>query len=296
VTVLETIQRSAEFLARKGVESPRLNAELLLAHVLGMPRMQLYLNFERALTAAEVEAMRHAVQRRGHREPVQHIIGTTSFCGLELAVNRHVLIPRPETELLAECGWKYLAGVPPAAATALDWGTGCGCLAIALAAHCPAARVLAVDISPEALEVARQNVARHALAARVQLALGDGFAAVPRQMRFALIVSNPPYIPSAEIQTLAPEVRQFDPPAALDGGPDGLEFIRRLASQAGEFLSAEGRLMMEFGDGQADAAAQLFSAPPWTIEAIRTDDNHRPRFIVAQYGRAANAERASSDD
>lgn len=284
MTVLETIQRSAEFLARKGVDSPRLNAELLLAHVLGMPRMQLYLNFERALNATELDAMRLAVQRRGRREPVQHIVGTTSFCGLELAVNRHALIPRPETELMAECGWQFLSRLSPAQAHALDWGTGSGCLAIALAKHCPAARVLAVDISPEALEVARQNVARHGLADRVQLALSDGFAAVPQDARFALIVSNPPYIPSAELQTLAPEVREFDPTVALDGGSDGLVHIRRLANEAGAFLSPGGRLMVEFGDGQADAVSTLFAQLRWEVETVGEDYNHRPRFLVARRG------------
>src|SRR5215471_13499273 len=160
MTVLEVIQRSTEFLARKGVDSPRLQTELLLAHVLKLPRLELYLNFQRALSTAEMEALRHLVQRRGHREPLQHIIGTTEFCGLELAVNRHALIPRPETEMLAELGWQYLAQLSAQdnqAPTALDFGTGSGCLAIALAVHCPAVQVYALDFSAEALELARQN-------------------------------------------------------------------------------------------------------------------------------------------
>jgi release factor glutamine methyltransferase len=135
MTVLEAIQKSAEFLGKKGVESPRLQAELLLAHLLKVPRMKLYLNFERALSPAETDALRQLVKRRGAREPLQHIVGTTSFCGYEMAVNRHALVPRPETELLAQEGWKFLqeraaAGRSP---TVLDFGTGTGCLAIALA-------------------------------------------------------------------------------------------------------------------------------------------------------------------
>ena len=142
MTVLEAIQRSTEFLARKGVDSPRLQTELLLAHLLQRPRMQLYLNFERSLTPPEVETFRELVKRRGQREPLQHILGSTSFCGLEIAVNRNVLIPRPETELLAERGWTFLNRLSTLnpQPTALDFGTGSGCLAIALAHHCPAAR------------------------------------------------------------------------------------------------------------------------------------------------------------
>src|SRR5215469_6893122 len=145
MTVLEGIQKSAEFLAKKGVESPRLQAELLLAHVLKLPRMKLYLNFERALNEPETDAFRELVKRRSQREPLQHIIGSTSFCGFEIAVSRHALVPRPETEILAELGWTALGPLP--SATALDLGTGTGCIAIALAAKCPDARLVATDIS-----------------------------------------------------------------------------------------------------------------------------------------------------
>src|SRR2546427_12949609 len=134
MTVLEIIQRSTDFLARKGVDSPRLQTELLLAHLLKLPRMQLYLNFERGLSETEVEPFRELIRRRGQREPLQHIIGSTSFCGLEIAVNRQVLIPRPETELLAERGWQFLNALSkshPEELMAFDWGTGSGCLAIA---------------------------------------------------------------------------------------------------------------------------------------------------------------------
>src|ERR1051325_7530406 len=157
MTVLEVIQRSTEFLAKKGVDSPRLQTELLLAHLLKLPRMQLYLNFERALSPVELDSLRDLVKRRGAREPLQHLVGSTSFCGLEIAVNRDVLIPRPETEQLAERAWRFLGGLRPEACTALDFGTGSGCVAIALAVKCPPARVIAVDLSEAALKVARQN-------------------------------------------------------------------------------------------------------------------------------------------
>src|SRR6185312_14634278 len=151
MTVLEGIQKSAEFLAKKDVDSPRLQAELLLAHVLKLPRMKLYLNFERALTEPETSAFRDLVKRRSQREPLQHITGSTSFCGLEIAVNRHVLVPRPETELLAEAGWTFLSTLHSQPSTALDFGTGSGCIAIALAAKCPTAHIIALDVSKQAL-------------------------------------------------------------------------------------------------------------------------------------------------
>lgn len=283
VTVLEAIQRSTEFLDRKGVDSPRLQAELLVAHVLQMPRMKLYLNFARALAAGEVEGCRELVRRRGTREPLQHILGTAVFCGLELEVNRAVLIPRPETESLAELGWQFLnhrvAGDRAAAVEALDFGTGSGCLAITLAVKCPAARVMALDVSAEALSVAGRNVARHGVGDRVECIEGDGLAAVPAERRFDLIISNPPYIPSAEIAGLQPEVRDFDPRLALDGGADGLESYRLLARDAGSLLRTGGHMMLEIGDGQAEALCALFTEAGWTVEAVHNDLHRRPRIL-----------------
>ena len=284
VTVLEAIQRSTDFLGRKGVDSPRLQTELLLAHLLKQPRMRLYLEFERVLTPAEVDAFRELIKRRGQREPLQHIVGSTSFCGLEIAVNRDVLIPRPETELLAERGWTFLNQLstinsPPS--TALEFGTGSGCVAIALACKCPAAEIYAIDISAEALVLARQNAARHVVAGRIQFLHGDGFAAAPEGVRFDLIISNPPYIPTGEIASLQPEVREHDPRRALDGGSDGLDYGRRLAAEGAPFLKPHGRLMLEFGDGQAERLRQVFQEQKWIVEAIEEDYNHRSRIMVA---------------
>jgi len=285
VTVLEAIQRSAEFLAKKGVDSPRLQAELLLAHLLQLPRMRLYLSFERVLAAGEVEALRGFITRRGRREPLQHIIGSVSFCGRELAVNRQALIPRPETELLAERGWMFLrqcAPVPPRPVTALDFGTGSGGVAIVLACQCPAAEITAVDISSAALALARENAARHGVAARLRLLPGDGFAALPPDAVFDLIISNPPYVPSGDIDRLQPEVRDYDPRAALDGGADGLDFGRRLAAEAARWLRPAGRLMVEFGDGQAERLRAIYAAQNWVVEEIVADYTQRPRILIAR--------------
>jgi len=282
VTVLEAIQKSTDFLGKKNVESPRLQTELLLAHLLKMPRMKLYLNFDRVLTSAETDALREFVKRRGLREPLQHIVGFTSFCGLDLAVNRHALVPRPETELLAELGWQWLLENPRSTeTTALDFGTGTGCIAIALAAKCPGARIFALDVSAAALALARQNAAKHNVADRVQFVHGDGFDALPAA-QFDLITSNPPYIATAEIETLDPEVRDFDPRAALDGGGDGLVFYRLIAARAKPFLKPNGKIMLEFGDGQADAIRAIFEAEKWIVEAVKADYSQRARIIIAR--------------
>ena len=282
MTVLEAIQKSTEFLGKKNVESPRLQTELLLAHVLQMPRMKLYLNFDRALNAAETDALREFVKRRGQLEPLQHIVGTASFCGLEIAVNRHALIPRPETEMLAELGWKFLATLNLPPATALDFGTGTGCIAIALAAKNPNAKITALDISSAALALAKENAARNKVAERIEFLPSDGFAALTTEMKFDLIVSNPPYIASAEIATLDPEVRDFDPRAALDGGADGLDFYRRLATEGKNFLQPNGKIMLEFGDGQADAIKKIFETEKWIVEAVQADYSQRARILVAR--------------
>lgn len=296
VTVLETIQRSTDFLAKKGVESPRLQVELLMAHVLRIPRMRLYLDFERVLTGPELDALRELVRRRGQREPLQHILGTACFCGLELAVDARVLIPRPETEMLAELGWQWLketaggdegrlreGGEGSFSPRALDFGTGSGCLAIALAVHCPAARIWAVDVSEEALVVARQNAARHGVDSRIEFLAGDGFGAAAGAP-FHLVVANPPYIPAGEIAALEPEVRDHDPRAALDGGADGLDFFRKLAREAADFLEPQGRIMVEFGDGQAPAVREVFEGQKWMVEAVQPDYNKIARFLIARRG------------
>jgi len=285
VTVLEVIQRSTEFLARKGVDSPRLQIELLLAHVLQMPRLKLYLNFERTLNDEQVAALRELVRRRGEREPLQHLLGTVNFLGLELAVTRDVLVPRPETEQLVELAAQLLAARNPEAAQpmrVLDFGTGSGCVAITLAKQFPSAEIHATDISEAALRVARENAARHNVADRLQFHHGDGFAAVPVGARFALLVSNPPYIPTGEIAVLQPEVRDHDPRLALDGGIDGLDFYRRFVTEAPALLQSDAHLMAEFGDGQESALTEMFSAPGWRMEAIEKDLSGRARFMVAR--------------
>lgn len=283
MTFLDVIQRSSEFLARRGVDSPRLQAELLLAHVLGMPRMRLYLDFERVVPPPQLEAVRELVRRRGEREPLQHLTGSTSFCGWEMAVTRDVLIPRPETELLAAQAVAFLRTRGDQPAAVLDFGTGSGCLAIVIAAQCPPATLTAIDRSAPALAVARGNVARHGLEARIRFHAGDGFHALTGEgpAGFDLIVSNPPYIPTGELARLQPEVRDHDPHLALDGGEDGLVFYRRLAVEAPAWLRPGGRLMVEFGDGQEAVLPALFAAAGWAVPTVLPDHSGRARILIA---------------
>lgn len=286
MTVLEVIQKSSEYLGGKGVESPRLHVELILAQVLQVPRLKLYLNFDRVLTPAELDQARACVKRRGQREPLQHILGSVSFCGLELAVSREVLIPRPETEQVAEQAWERLAGssqIQTRAPLVLDVGTGSGCLAIAIAVHCPNAQMHAVDLSADALKVAAANAARHGVADRITFFQGNLFAPLPPGTTYSLIVSNPPYLATAAIKALEPEVRDFDPMMALDGGEDGLTFIRRLAAEAPPFLQRDGPMVVELGDGQAWSAREVFENARWCVEAIQSDLAGRERILIARW-------------
>lgn len=281
---MESILAQTERFRAAGMESPRLEAELLLAHVLDRRRLELVSDPGKILLPAESALFNGYCERRLLREPWQYITGSTDFCGLEFEVSPAVLIPRPETEILAELGWTFLksrSGEPP---LVLDWGTGSGCLAITLACQAPQAQVYAVDISPDALAVAGRNAARHGKNGQVHFLLGDGFSALPRPLRFDLVVANPPYIASAEIPELQPEVGSHEPQLALDGGPDGLDFYRRLAEETSAYLSPEGRLLMEIGDGQETAIEALFKARSWPPPASHQDYSRRIRCLAFQAG------------
>ena len=289
MTVLEAIRSGAERLAAGGVDSPRLECEWLLAHVLGVPRLRLVIEAGRELIAGEERAFADLVTGRAARRPLQHLLGSGSFCGLEFAVNPSVLIPRPETELLAERAWQFLLAPPMPWArppVVLDFGTGSGCLAVTLAVKFLAAVVHAVEVSPDALAMARGNAARNGVDGRVCFHLGDGFAALPAEVRFDLVVGNPPYIPSGEIAGLQPEVRDHDPRLALDGGVDGLDFYRRIAHEAPVWLRPDARVMLEFGDGQGAVLRALFSRGPWRCEEIFPDYSGRERILIAALARA----------
>ncbi|TLM67348.1 MAG: peptide chain release factor N(5)-glutamine methyltransferase [Deltaproteobacteria bacterium] len=253
-TVLKLLRWTAEYFAGRGVDSPRLDAELLLADLLQLDRVGLYLNFERPLQADELGAFRERVRRRAGREPLAYILARTEFWSLPLKVTPAVLIPRPDTELLVEEALKR----PSGPARVLDVGTGSGALAIALAHERPAWRVTAVDLSPAALAVAAENARTNGVAERIDFAEAD-LAALPGGP-YELVVANPPYIPVADLAGLMPEVRDFEPRLALAGGVDGLDAYRALARQAGRLLTPGGWLLVEVGIDQAAAVRELFAA------------------------------------
>jgi release factor glutamine methyltransferase len=274
-TVLEVITATTAFFQKSGVESPRLNIEHLLAHVLKKKRMDIYMEFDRALTEAELAPLRELVRRRAQREPLQHLLGTVEFLGLTLKTDARALIPRPETEQLCEmlaaddCAWK--------GGRIADVGTGSGCIALALAHALPDARVTGLDASDDALALARENADRCGLTARVIFAKSDLLSAAVAP--FDLIVANLPYIPTGELAALQPEV-QRDPRAALDGGADGLDLIRRLLPQAAAKLRSGGTLALEVGLDQTVILSSEIPAHGFRDARILKDLQGRERFII----------------
>jgi len=272
---LELINKTTPYLEKAGIASPRLTIELLLAHVLKKKRLQLYLEFERELDEATLEILRRLVKRRVAGEPLQYVTGETEFCGLKLAVDHRVLIPRPETELLVE----VVAARKPA--TVVDVGTGSGCIALALAQRLPAAEITATDISPDALAVARVNATRYDFKNSTRFLLGDLLLTLPDSFTVDAIVSNPPYIASGELAQLPREVKDFEPAQALFAGIDGLEIIRRLVVDAKRFLSPTGFVALEIGAGQRPAVAELFECAGYTVAQVEKDLQGHERVIVA---------------
>ena len=266
-TVVELLRVTAPYLAKKGSSSARLDAELLLAETLGLPgRIELYLQHDRPLTGAEVEGYRELVRRRAQGEPVAYLLGRARFYEEELEVTPAVLVPRSDTEALVESALARLAADAPARVA--DVGTGSGAVAIALARKRPELTVVATDVSPTAAAVARRNVARYDLAARVQVVVTDLLADVPGP--FDLVVSNPPYVADGDPR-VEPGVRRFEPAGALFAGPDGLAVIRRLLAEVPALLVPGGALLVEVGAGQAEVVAGLASDAGWRDVRTRKD-------------------------
>ena len=278
LTVIEVIKKTSEFFATKGVESPRLNAELLVGHALGLPRMRLYIEFERPVSDAELGAIRELVRRRGRREPLQYILGTADFAGLRLKVDRRALIPRPETELLVET---VIGRCPAAPARVLDLGTGSGAVALALARAYAGAAVTAVDSSPDALQLAAENASALGLADRVAFVLSDWLSGLPADAAFDLVVSNPPYLSDDEVAAAAPEVRDHEPRQALASGACGLSDLSRILADAVGHLSPGGLLALETGIGHHGALAAQAAANGYARSESLRDLTGRDRFFLA---------------
>jgi release factor glutamine methyltransferase len=276
MTVLEVLNAATAYLQKQGVESPRLNAEHLLAHSLGMPRrMDLYLAFDRPLGEKDRAPLRDLVKRRSEGVPLQHLLGTVDFLGHEFLCDARGLIPRPETEELVELVLKCA----PHAKSYLDVGTGSGVIALTLALEKPEARVVACDLLPQALALAGENRTRHGLESRVELIESDLLASV--EGSFDAIAANLPYIPTAEIPGLAREVLH-DPASALDGGDDGLRLIERLADQLPKHLSPGGFLALEIGHDQSEKVISLLNDRGFQEVLAHADHQGRNRFVTAR--------------
>jgi release factor glutamine methyltransferase len=251
-TVLKTLQWTADYFKRNALENPRMDAEILLAHTLQCRRIDLYVHHDQPLSEDELTRFRHLIKRRLNREPVAYIAGAKEFWSLRLQVNPAVLIPRPDTECLVETAMKYIPGqatTPPC--RILELGVGSGAVTVALARERPACRYWAMDRSPQAVHIARNNARCHEVDHLVRFFAGQWLDAVaPGRCLFDMILSNPPYIPTSAIAALAPEIRCFEPGEALDGGPDGLREIDRIISQAHDRLKPGGVLLLEIGFDQ----------------------------------------------
>ena len=280
-TVLRLILWSAGYLADRGVERGRLDAEHLLAHALGTTRLQLYLQHDRSLGPDELAAFKPLLLRRARREPLQYVTGRAAFRGLELAVDRRVLIPRPETEVLVDAvleGCRGRSGLK-----ALDVGTGSGCIALSLLGEGPFRRVVATDLSADALAVAAANAAATGLAARLELRQGPLWEPLALDERFDVVVSNPPYVAAAA--ELEPEVRDWEPPDALFAAAGGLELLDALAGGAAGCLQPRGLLALEVGPGQAEAVVERVRATgAFAQPRVQRDLSGKPRIVLAVRG------------
>jgi len=302
MTVLEVIQSTTDYFKKRGIENPRLNAEHLLAHVLGRKRLELYLDFERNLAESELAPVRELVRRRGQREPLQHLLGSVEFCGHTFLCDKRALVPRPETEQLVEllssklspsrkalrAGGQALSepeGSPSRRPSCkfriVDIGTGSGVIALSLAAKFPEVKIEAVDISDDALALARENAERLGLSEQVQFTKSSLLENLDE--RFDVIVANLPYISMQDRHLLSREVLH-DPAVALFGGERGDEFIRALIEKASPRLRPGGLLALEIGVGQSDALLELLSQKNYHDIESKTDYAGTPRFLFARYG------------
>jgi release factor glutamine methyltransferase len=278
MTVLEVLRSSTEYLKNHNIDNPRLNAEHLLAHVLGRTRMELYLEFEHTLKEAELAPLREVVRRRGQGEPLQHLLGTVEFCGLTFVCDQRAIVPRPETEELVEL---LESRIENRESRIVDIGTGSGVIALTLAAKFPETKVYALDISEDALALARSNAEQLGLSERVHFSKSNLFENISE--RFDLIVANLPYISMQDRQSLSSEVLH-DPAISLFGGTRGDELIRDLIEQAPPHLQPNGLLALEVGVGQSELLREFLMEKNFHDIEAKKDYSGTPRFLFARYG------------
>jgi len=281
--VLDFLKRTTEHFKKHGVESPRLEAEMLLASVLGVERIQLYVRYDQPLSEDEIGRYRELVKRRGRHEPVHYILGRREFWALDFQVERGVLIPRPDTECVVEEALAYFKAIAAEAPLMADVGTGSGALAVALAKELPALTVFAGDIGAVPLRLAAENARRHGVAERVTVMQANLLAplAAAAGRLFDVVVSNPPYITDAELATLEAHVRDWEPREALSGGADGLEVVRALVAELPAGLVAGGAAFIEIGSRQGPSVSELM-APCFESVRVRKDYAGLDRVVVAK--------------
>ena len=280
MTLLEVLQSATAYFTKHKLENPRLNAEHLIAHVLKMSRLELYLEFETKLNEQELAQLREMVKRRAQGEPLQHLLGTVEFCGQTFLCDKRALVPRPETEELTElliAAWEWRIG----RGKIIDVGTGSGIIAVSLAKAFPDAKVFAVDISDDALALARENANRLGLSERIQFWKGDLLENLDE--RFDLIVANLPYVSMKDRQSLAREVLH-DPEVALFAGEKGDELVRKLIEQAPSHLNPGGLLALEIGINQAEELAEFLRLKNYHDIEAKKDYSSTPRFLLGSYG------------
>jgi len=286
-TIGDLLKVTGDFLHQKGIDSPRPSAEILLAHHLGVERIDLYLHLDKPLHEGEVTGYRALIRRRLKREPLQYITGRQEFWSMEFSVGPGALIPRPESELLVEEALRLLRDFDDpgkAGPRILDLGTGSGALVLALGKELPKASLWASDVSEEALRFARENAKRHGLDRRIEFLRGDLFSPLKeRGLTFDLIVTNPPYIASEGVEKLMPEVSAYEPRVALDGGPGGMAVIQRIIREAWGYLNPRGWLLVEMDPEQTQTALALIERIEHYGERRRTlDYTRRYRVVIAQ--------------
>lgn len=284
-TIQKLLNWTIDYLTDKGIDSPRLAAELLLSHIVGLKRIELYTQFDRAVTQQQLDQLRNLVERAGQYEPIAYLTGKTEFYCLELEVSPDCMIPRPETELLVERAIEFLRGRRKRQLVC-DLCTGCGCIAIAIAQNCPHTNIIATDISDAALAVAAKNIEKYQLKNRIKLLCGDLFDPLVPQLdveKFDLIVCNPPYVSAPEFEKLGRNVKDYEPRLALLAGDDGLDVYRRIIEKADSFLKSDAALMLEIGYAQGQAIKELLEKANCFAEiTIEKDHHNNDRIVTAK--------------
>jgi release factor glutamine methyltransferase len=283
-TIQKLLNWVSQYLTDKAIDSPRLSAELLLSHVLGLKRIELYTQYNKPVAGQELEKLRELVKRAGGHEPIAYLVGKTEFYSMEIIVTPDCMIPRPETELLVQRAIEFLR-TRSGTQFVCDLCTGSGCIAVAVAKNYPNARIIATDICDAALAVAAKNIEKHQLQDKIKLLSGDLFDPIIPQLdvgKFDLIVCNPPYVSSSEYEKLDTNVKDYEPRLALFAGDDGMDIYRRIMEKVDQFLKSDAALIIEIGYGQGQAVKEMLEQTGSFSEIkIEKDFHNNDRIVTA---------------